>query len=118
MSSKSHLYYSLTSGLEIYHETNEPVSVFGKCKGFNVYVYIPTEQVKKWTLKGDFFYIDFKKEHEIFPQSIKIWGGNIVEVWQDDEEWICIIIQGGSRYDQKLSDGDYAFFDTNNNKRV
>lgn len=115
MSTKSHILYDLKTDIEIYHETSEPVSIWGVDKGYNIYCLIPIILIDEWRIKGDHIYIDLKKENNVFPEKIKFWGGWLDKVSSDNEH-LCIIIRGGSKYDEKLSNKEFSFFDVNDHK--
>ena len=91
MSTKAHFIYG--DFIEGYEETAECKEVFGKFVGFNCYLIIENNNLKKFSVEGQYLIVE-TKDTQVLPTKFKIWGDAILD-FDYDMECLCIHLEGG-----------------------
>ena len=106
MSTKAHFIYG--QGIEGFEETSEPRTIFGKIKGFDVYLYIDKDRVNSIKIQGEYVILSVEPYKEM-PSLFKIWGGVLLE-FEYDKDGLFVKLEGGKVVTQNIINGNY---DTN-----
>ena len=104
MSTKSHF----IEGIEVegFEEKSEPQAIFGKFKGYNVYMYWDAKHIHGISLEDDYVILTVTP-FEAMPAKFKVWGDAVLE-FNYDKDGLMLKLKGGHHVTTNIIKGKYS----------